>query len=247
MGRRSLRDIVRSARKLIAAIIVLIGALASLQTLGLLSVLVGNVVTFFTIWYSPAWAFYTTNYDTCIERICMEARIPIANGFEYDQGNRRSLFRPRQLILSTLGEGSAFRIVKLHGSVSWYRLKDGSLIDFPEGAPPRGAVDGRVMLYPIEEKKMYEEPHILLLNAFREDLKNTPKWLFIGYRFNDPFLLRIIEYCSDKGKKMAVVHPQAEEIIRARLKEVHAQITPIPRKFSDDDTVIGEIGNWMKS
>jgi len=199
------------------------------------------------IWFSPTWAFYTTNYDTCIERICMEARIPIANGFEYDPGNRRTLFRPKQLIMNIISGGSLFRIVKLHGSVSWYRLKDGSLIDFPEGAPPRGAVDGRVMLYPIEEKKMYEEPHILLLNAFREDLKSTPKWLFIGYRFNDPFLLRIIEYCSDEGKKMAVVHPQAEELINTRLKEVRARITPISWRFSTDDIVIGEIGNWMKA
>jgi hypothetical protein len=198
------------------------------------------------IWWSQTWAFYTTNYDTCIERICMEAGITIENGFQYDPGKRRSFFSPRNLIMSTLG-GNAFKIVKLHGSVSWYRLKDGSLIDFPEGVPPKGTVEGRVMLYPIEEKKMYEEPHIILLNAFREDLKGTPKWLFIGYRFNDPFLMRIIEYCSDPSKKMAIVHPNAEEIIKTRLTDVRGQITPISRRFSDEATVIGEIGSWMMS
>ncbi len=200
------------------------------------------------IWYSRGWAFYTTNYDLCIERTCMEARIPIENGFEYDAAMKRSLFRPRSLIMSTLSADYArFKTIKLHGSVSWYRLKDGSLIDFPEGAPPKGTVDGRLMLYPIEEKKMYEEPYITLINAFREDLKNTPKWLFIGYRFNDPFLLRIIEYCSDEGKKMAIVHPQAEGLIKARLTDVRARITPISTRFFDDAGVIGDIGNWMMS
>ena len=102
------------------------------------------------------------------------------------------------------------------------------------------------MLYPIEEKAMYDEPYIVLINSFREDLRLAPAWLFVGYRFNDPFLLRVIEYCSDTSKRIGIIHPEAEGIIRSRLGNVHGQKKAFPRRFANDDTLLREISTWLK-
>jgi len=204
----------------------------------------GQVIPFHEedpIWYSRShWAFYTTNYDLCIENVCSDARIEIERGSDYDRGLDRRIVRPERLGLDT------FKIVKLHGSLSWYRRKDGMQLEYPEGVPTRESIEGRVMLYPIEEKAMYEEPYIILINHFRQDLKKARRWLFIGYRFNDPFLLRIIQYCSHKEKRVGLVHPRAADLIETRLKQVDAAKTAFVRTFGDD-ILLGELQNWLTS
>jgi hypothetical protein len=201
-------------------------------------------------YYSPSWAFYTTNYDLCIETVCREARIEVVNGFRYDKGRDRRIFDPETLSRHNSITGKSedfFKIIKLHGSISWYRLASGLMVDYPEGMPTRDRPQGRLMLYPIEEKAMYEEPYLVLLNCFREDLRKARKWLFIGYRFNDSIFRRMIEYCSESNKSVGVVHPEADEIIRTRLTNVQAPITPFQKKFADDDQLFTEIGNWVRA
>jgi hypothetical protein len=143
--------------------------------------------------------------------------------------------------------GDKLKIVKLHGSLSWHRREDGLQLEYPEGVPTRDKTKGRVMIYPIEEKAMYEEPYIILINHFRQDLRKAPRWLFIGYRFNDPFLLRIMEYSSDNKKRIAVLHPQAAKLIETRLKDVNGAKSPFEKRFGDDAVLLGEIGNWLTS
>jgi len=184
------------------------------------------------IWFSPEWAIYTTNYDLCIETVCREAGIEINRGSVYDSRFDRRILRPDVL------KAEGFKIVKLHGSLSWYRRQDDVEVEYPEGAPTRGTeaqrIRERVMLYPIEEKAMYEEPYIVLISHFRQDLKTAPKWLFIGYRFNDPFLLRIIEYCSNNEKRVGVLHPEAQMLIQERLTNVRGTKTPFEGRFEED-------------
>lgn len=190
------------------------------------------------LWWSGQWAVYTTNYDLCIETICSDAGIEIQRGSYFDSRINRRILRPDYTQTGTnLGSDNVFKIVKLHGSLSWYRRKDGLELEYSEGVPTRDLLQGRIMLYPLEEKALYEEPYILLVNYFRQDLKLAPKWLFIGYRFNDPFLLRIIEYCSRTGKSIGVIHPDATNLINTKLDTVLGSKQGFDAKF--DDLVMG--------
>jgi hypothetical protein len=119
-------------------------------------------------WRSNNWAIYTTNYDLSIETVCKDAGIEINTGAQYDKLHLLRIFHPESL------RGPGFKIIKLHGSISWYMREDGLIAEYPEGKPPSkweaGKLREQIMLYPIEEKAMYEEPYIILLNQFREDL-----------------------------------------------------------------------------
>jgi len=195
------------------------------------------------LWYARDWAFYTTNYDLCVETICRQAEITLNRGVRFDQASARNILQPEIL------DVDEFKIVKLHGSISWYRRADEKMVEYPDGKPTRpseaGAIKESVMLYPIEEKAMYEEPYVILLNIFRKDLRNAPKWLFIGYSFNDPVLLRIIEYCSDDAKKIAIVHPEASRLLATKLQGVRGSKAVFERKFGDD-TLMGELGSFLR-
>jgi hypothetical protein len=148
-----------------------------------------------------------------------------------------------------------FRIIKLHGSLSWYRRKDGLLVEYPDGKPTRETesqqIQESLMIYPIEEKALHEEPYIILMNAFRRHLRTSKKWLFIGYRFNDPFLLRMIEYCSDSTKKIGLIHPDADNLMRTRLSEVSGLKRGFGDKFdrilSDQSDHFRDLKNWLLS
>jgi len=193
-------------------------------------------------WESNRWAIYTTNYDLSIETICRDAGLALNKGVEIDQQHDLRVVHPEKLAEEN------FKIVKLHGSISWYLRNDGLIAEYPEGKPTSQweaeKLREQIMLYPVEEKAMYEEPYIILLNQFRFDLKRSPKWLFIGYSFNDPFLLRIIEYCSDSAKRMIVIHPSASGLRTNRLGSVKASVITSEKRFGDE-TLWGELGNWL--
>lgn len=185
------------------------------------------------IWWNRQWAVYTTNYDLCIETICSDAGIEIQRGSYFDPRINRRILRPDYTQTGINLGSDVFKIVKLHGSLSWYRRKDGLELEYSEGVPTRDLLQGRIMLYPLEEKALYEEPYILLVNYFRQDLKLAPKWLFIGYRFNDPFLLRIIEYCSRTDKRIGVIHPDATNLINTKLNGVLGSKEGFDAKFDE--------------
>lgn len=196
------------------------------------------------IWFSPTWAIYTTNYDLSIETTCREAEIELNRGSYYEPATQRHVLKPEML------QGDKFKIIKLHGSLSWYRREDGLMVEYPDGKPSRETeatrIKERLMIYPIEEKAMYEDPYLSLLNSFRDDLGYSPKWLFIGYRFNDPFLLRIIEYSSRAEKQIAIVHPDAEKLKTEKLSQVSGTISTLSGKFGFNESLFENIQNWVK-
>jgi hypothetical protein len=192
-------------------------------------------------WESNRWAIYTTNYDLSIETICKDAGIEINKGSKYDELHGLRIVQPELL------QAESFKIVKLHGSISWYMRDDGIIAEYPEGKPSSvweaKKLREQIMLYPVEEKAMYEEPYIVLLNQFRQELKHAPRWLFIGYSFNDPFLLRIIEYCS-ASKRIIVIHPHSNTLKQNRLSNLKSQLITSEKRFGDE-TLWGELGNWL--
>lgn len=192
------------------------------------------------------WAFYTTNYDLCIEKACEELKIGIDNHFHHRDPPNRRVFSPNRTNPRP-GGGDYFQIGKLHGSISWWRLHNGMLIDVPEASmPARDRPEERLMIYPIEEKTLYELPYIELINFFQQDLQKAANWLFIGYRFNDPYLLRVIEYCSDENKKVGIVHPDANSLKEIKLNNVRGTVEPFSELFRDDNTLLKKIGDWLK-
>jgi hypothetical protein len=193
-------------------------------------------------WESNQWAIYTTNYDLSIETICRDAGIVLNKGVEFDQRHDLRIVRPESLAAGN------FKIVKLHGSISWYLRDDGIIAEYADGKPSSTweaeKLREQIMLYPVEEKAMYEEPYIVLLNQFRQDLKSTPKWLFIGYSFNDPFLRRMMEYCSDDTKRIIVIHPDSKTLEANQLRNFKGKLITSQKRFGDE-TLWGELGNWL--
>jgi hypothetical protein len=150
---------------------------------------------------------YTTNYDQILERVFLD---------------RTQLYEPFVTTaerVEKLQEGqlsSQFpRLLKLHGSVDWYRRADGSIVRLPAARRyvGRHKIEGQVMLYPVQQKELYFAPWIWLLKQFQMDLSAYSDWIFVGYSFQDEVLREIVREALKFGAhRLLVLHPRATDV-----------------------------------
>lgn len=136
------------------------------------------------------WIF-TTNYDLLLEDACAEAGLKLVNGFV---GATKRYFAEREFSMvsgSTSGNtfspesGLTVRLIKLHGSVSWFRRDDGIF----EAAP--SAIDEnetRCMVLPRRTKviETMSRPYDRLFHVANSVLGGKCKHLISsGFSFGD--------------------------------------------------------------
>lgn len=177
------------------------------------------------------WPIYTTNYDLVQERFWED----ITDINDLSKRNERGL----EVIdvTQTFARGPRVKLVKLHGSLNWYKIEGREIVKSEKDRVQFGGkvVKGRMMLYPIQQKDLYLEPWFTLLNGFKKDLEETKIWIIIGYSFHDLFIKEIFLESLKNGKKMVIVDPNAK-IIKKEGFDFDDVLT-IPAQFHKADTL----------
>ena len=91
------------------------------------------------------------------------------NDLFVDRGGLQELDRDR--LINTI----YVKLVKLHGSIDWFKLDDGRIVRSKDNRPKIGGryVEGETMLYPIQQKDPYIYPWLDIFRQFKEDLKTA--------------------------------------------------------------------------
>ncbi len=208
---------------------------------------VGTVFGGYTVKYQSTeyrhgdWAVYTTNYDNVLERFA--AGVLQINDLFQDAGALRSVLNTNRV--SEEGNGR-IKLVKLHGSVDWFRLSDGQVIRYPVQPTTYGRrrVEEEEMLYPIQQKDLYLYPWFEMFSGLKRDLDIAQHLIVIGYGFNDEFVRGAFKQAMRRNQKRVVfMAPHATRIWREYFGESQpSQVGLLDEEFGKDRP-----SDWLKA
>lgn len=171
--------------------------------------------------------FFTLNHDTLLEKYFDERDQKFNDGFgEAINGVR---YWDENILASSKNR---VRLIKLHGSINWFRFKEdnGSFSgvgnipldgDFWHQKSPNGELmkppDGRPLFLAGTFNKIFRYTEGIfadLFCLFRETLKQTDHLIVCGYGFSDKGINnQIAEWISAKAdRRMLIVHPNPEKL-----------------------------------
>jgi SIR2-like domain len=182
--------------------------------------------------YGPC-PIYTTNYDSVIERY-WKGISPINDLWIDDKGTK--VLDPGRVLSGAVD----VKLVKLHGSLDWFKLKNGKIVNLPSFSAKHGKqrVEGEMILYPLHQKDLYLYPWFELFKGFKHDLSKTKDWISIGYSFNDEFIRNIFhEALNDSVHKFIIVAPDANKIISDKFSNYEDYMRKINGKFGEAGTI----------
>jgi len=190
----------------------------------------------------PNWQMFTTNYDNVLEVFFrsgaaqLSPNISLNTGFDYDPRSQSQIMNPQRFLQS-----NGLKLVKLHGSVTWW-VEEGTWAVVEKDQPPSRTYIPRkygeqVMLYPIQQKDTFVPPYLDMFYALDQALRQSKKWLVIGYSFADDILRAMFARSSKPDTVMVLVH--TDESVAKRVKEEpgwKGQIRTITTKFGESET-----------
>jgi len=158
--------------------------------------------------YNQYWDFFTTNYDNVLEVLWRSGirQNALNTGFQYDPTSKSEIWSPT--IVSQQGQP---RLVKLHGSVTWWKEEStGRIVE--KDQPPDAAYVPRkfgeqIILYPIQQKDAFVPPYFDMFYVLRQMLAGTRKWIVVGYSFGDEIIRAMFAKASTPGNTLVLVHP----------------------------------------
>jgi len=180
---------------------------------------------------------YTTNYDRCVEYYFRDLEGKgIETGFYYDHNLGKNILNPDLFYNNTR------KLIKIHGSITFWRNKRLGFIEELKGDPRAQYVpeeyERQIMWYPIQEKKMYTDPYIDMFRALKRNLKEANNWIVVGHSFNDNVIRDIFVECSKPENKVLIVlkdKKEAKEVISQNLHDVRGNLIPSEKKFGDKE------------
>jgi hypothetical protein len=159
--------------------------------------------------YIHPWScsIYTTNYDAVMETY-WEGITQINDLWKQEAGGKTLDVGKH--------EGDVLNLIKLHGSLDWFGLSDGTIVRmnrFQKTYSKREVQRGEFMIYPIQQKDLYLYPWFDLFWRFKDDLNHKKIWIVIGYRFNDEFILNMFVEALGRDHRLILVTPNAHDIV----------------------------------
>lgn len=185
----------------------------------------------------------TTNYDVAVELYHRKQERMLANGF------KQTSVYSSVLDFTEYGRNPTRNwLIKLHGSIWQFKMDNGRIIQTfsdPENLPFQLSVGEQMMIYPVEEKPILQQPYFTFYTLFRDQPWHT--LIAIGYSFRDiPVNIAIMDRLNWRPPpktKLIVVNPDAENVIRnlPLTKENKEQIIRINEPFRDDAKLFAKI------
>ncbi|CAH1851586.1 SIR2 family protein [Convivina intestini] len=142
----------------------------------------------------------TTNYDTLIEEAAETMKWTIFDGFSFSETPKfdSTMFDwnlvkdvPNVKTNENIYKNDVVNLLKIHGSLTWFKSSDNSIIRKNKGSGD----ELPVMVFPSSDKyaKSYQEPYFDLFNKFQNLLQNPNTLLItIGFSFADNHIARMI-------------------------------------------------------
>lgn len=181
----------------------------------------------------PRMKLFTTNYDHCFEEASARARFVVVDGFSHAMPQEfDGTYFGYDIVRRETMEGTpdyienVFHLYKLHGSLDWEKIKDGSGIERIVKNP---AATNPIIIYPRDTKfaASYEQPHLEMMSRFQNALRQ-PKTalLVIGFGFADKHLAgpMLAALRSNIGLKMLIVDPAVKHRIDTAHNDAYAEI-----------------------
>jgi hypothetical protein len=189
------------------------------------------------------WQMFTTNYDNVLEVFFrggaaqFSPNVSLNTGFDYDPRSQSQIMNPKRFLQS-----NGLRLVKLHGSVTWW-VEEGTWAVVEKEQPPSPAYLPRrygeqVMLYPIQQKDTFVPPYLDMFYALDDALRQSKRWLVIGYSFADDILRAMFARSSKPDTVMVLVH--TDDSVAKKVQEEpgwKGQIRPVRTKFGESETI----------
>ena len=177
---------------------------------------------------------YTTNYDR-VQETYWEGKEDINDLFKKGKG------------IETLDIGrlpnanERIKLVKLHGSLDWYKVGGEIVRSLDSKRPKIGGktVEREQVLYPIQQKDLYIHPWYDIFRQFKQDLSKTLNWIVIGYSFNDEFIRNMFLEVFRQEKqdsRMLIIHPRAREIVQKFRWQDVDKVKPIIASLGQNET-----------
>lgn len=160
----------------------------------------------------------TTNYDCIAEYAADIAGFAWCTGFSYGYiGNAYN-----SCCLSMYKGSLPFRTVdiwKVHGSINWYRLIDGSVYFLPAMEAPLSSYMP-VMVTPGIDKyrRTHEEPFRSIITGADKAIEEGKSYLCVGYGFNDEHIQpKLVNRCKKDDKFIMVLARKLTDSSRSLL------------------------------
>jgi hypothetical protein len=188
---------------------------------------------------------FTTNYDSTVEYYIQSSRVKLVDGFE---NNRfQSTWKPASFDSPTLEGERVIKLYKLHGSVSWYSDEQRNLLwlDVADAkATSSGVKVENLVIYPLDEKSILQEPFIELFSRFRILCTRRSEVILIsiGYSFRDEHILSLVgQMLVEKRGRIIIIDPEAKRI--AALFQAYKPLNRIRiiEKCFEDTTLFEEL------
>lgn len=150
--------------------------------------------------------FITTNYDTLLEdALAMERRVAL-DGFS---GGAIAYWDGKSIDPSNNTNNREHRVLKLHGSVDWFRDTSAGLLRIRYGVKYLADLSG-TLIYPQATKYLetQKDPFAKIFDCFRRLIHSSESHLLaiVGYSFGDNHINGEIEQAlAGKGNKTVIV------------------------------------------
>jgi len=190
----------------------------------------------------------TTNYDMAVELYHRWKGEAIADGFKSTLNQYT-----KELDFYEYGrKSSSHWLIKLHGSI-WQFKQDNGIIQTiadPKSLPLQISVGEQMMIYPIGEKPILQEPYFSFYRIFKEQPWET--LVAIGHSFRDePINVAILERLNKQphSTKLIILNPHAEDVAKNLNlpAELDHRIIRINSSFKDDRITLQKINIALNS
>jgi hypothetical protein len=187
---------------------------------------------------------FTTNYDTAIELYCEQMGYPsLDTGAIRDAMSTRKIIEVDEFLKRYVAKQSRLRLIKLHGSVNWFKnneqkLEEGDYhmnLDKAKKRYPMDYVVDDVIIYPLSQKELYHSPFAQFFSVFDTELRKNKLWIIIGYSFRDLFIRKMFENNIGTVEKIILVHPDPDKVRMRFNDETNLKIIEIKSKFGMDN------------
>lgn len=177
---------------------------------------------------------YSTNYDYAFEYVSLEQNIKVIDNFV--RKGQRILWNEK---IDFEGE-NGFKLIKLHGSVTWYEDAEGVIekIYSSTDINPAGKEVGKIVIVPTRFKDIYSQYFFALYSHFLDSLTRSKVIIIAGHSLRDDYLrAAIVERKRQGAFQIIVIDPYypseiKKEIPPARLGK-NGDVIHLPYKWEE--------------
>ncbi|MCD4692667.1 MAG: SIR2 family protein [Calditrichales bacterium] len=180
---------------------------------------------------------YSTNYDYAFEYVAIENEIQIIDNFT--KKGQRYLWN-NNIDFESANEDDAFRLIKLHGSVTWYVDESNTIEKMYSNTDINsiGKNVEKIIIVPTRFKDIYAQHFFSLYSHFLSSLARSKVIIIAGHSLRDDYLRAgILERKRKGGFQVIVIDPAYPPEIKKELPPsrlgTSGEVVHLPYKWEE--------------